>query len=257
MAILYLNNKEYASQSVHLEGNEAKELLFNISPGSGEYTVRMVNSNEIKLKVSDWKKLDLKQEELLSYCSAKAKPFNIKADPEINTFKITASGSDFFHAEDSYASVFLKQVKGDFVATVKINKFGDRTHEWFRAGLFVRNDMTKSFDTQPGSKGSMLLFGTPGRAGINYDEFGNGCMHKASSQNLPEDLEFPIWLKLVRHGNQFTGSISLDGHTWINEKRSNDIPGLAEAIDIGLAAGSPDKKQYWVEFNDWTIKVAK
>ena len=82
-------------------------------------------------------------------------------------------------------------------------------------------------------------------------------MHKASSQNLPEDLEFPIWLKLVRHGNQFTGSISLDGLTWINELRSNDIPGLAEAIDLGLAAGAPDKKQYWVEFKDWEIKVIK
>ena len=103
----------------------------------------------------------------------------------------------------------------------------------------------------------MLLFGTPGRAGINYDEFGNGCMHKASSQNLPEDVEFPIWLKLSRHGNQFTGSISLDGQNWINERRTGEIPGLAKAIDLGLAAGAPDKKQYRVEFADWTIKVAK
>ena len=126
----------------------------------------------------------------------------MESDPENDTYKITAGGSDFFHAEDSYAAIFMKKIKGDFVATVKINKFGDRTHEWFRAGLFVRNDMTQSFDTQPGSKGSMLLFGTPGRAGINYDEFGNGCMHKANSQNLPEDIEFPIWLKLTRHGNQ-------------------------------------------------------
>jgi regulation of enolase protein 1 (concanavalin A-like superfamily) len=117
--------------------------------------------------------------------------------------------------------------------------------------------MTKSFDTQPGSKGSMLLFGTPGRAGINYDEFANGCMHKASSQNLPEDVEFPIWLKLARHGDSFTGTISLDGETWINERRSNDLPGLAEAIDLGLAAGAPDKKEYWVEFADWTLRVAR
>ena len=257
MAILYLNNKEYASQSFHLEGKEARELSFEIGPGTGIYTVRLGNSNVSKLRVSDWIRIKPEQEELFTYCSEKAKPFNIKADPGNNIFRITASGSDFFHAEDSYASTFLKQIKGDFVATVKINKFGDRTHEWFRAGLFVRNDMTQSFDTQPGSKGSMLLFATPGRAGINYDEFGNGCMHKASSQNLPEDLEFPLWLKLARHGNQFTGSISLDGHTWINERRTGDIPGLAEAIDLGLAAGSPDKKQYWAEFSDWTIKVAK
>jgi regulation of enolase protein 1 (concanavalin A-like superfamily) len=257
MAILYLNNKEYASQAVSLEGNEVRELRFEVSPGTGTYTLRLGNSNEIKLRVSDWVRIEPDQVELFTYCSAKAEPFNIKEDTKSNTFKITAGGSDFFHAEDSYASVFLKQIKGDFVATVKINRFGERTHEWFRAGLFARNDMTRSFDTQPGSKGSMLLFGTPGRAGINYDEFGNGCMHKANSQNLPENLEFPIWLKLARHGNQFTGSISLDGHTWINEQRSKDIPGLAEAIDLGLAAGAPDKKQYWVEFKDWTIKVAK
>ena len=82
-------------------------------------------------------------------------------------------------------------------------------------------------------------------------------MHKASSQNLPEDVKFPYWLKLERHGDYFVGSISLDGENWINEKRSEDIPGLAEAIDLGLAAGSPDQIPYWVDFEDWTIKVAK
>ena len=101
------------------------------------------------------------------------------------------------------------------------------------------------------------MFGTPGRAGINYDEFANGCMHKANSQNLPENTEFPIWLKISRHGNQFVGSVSLDGENWINEKRSTVIPGLAESIDIGLAAGSCDKKQYWVEFAEWTVEVAE
>ena len=256
-AILFLNNQEISSHSIHLDGNDSREINFEISPGAGKYTVRIANSNEIKLNVADWVKIEPDQEELFTYCSAKAKPCNMEADPGTDTYKISAGGSDFFHAEDSYAAIFMKKIKGDFVATVKINEFGDRTHEWFRAGLFVRNDMTKSFDTQPGSKGSMLLFGTPGRAGVNYDEFGNGCMHKATSQNLPEEVEFPIWLKLVRHGNSFIGTISLDGKTWINEKRTNDLPGLEEAIDIGLAAGSPDKKQYWVEFKDWEIKVEK
>lgn len=253
---LFLNNEEFISQSVSLDGYESKEVSFEISPGIGKYSVRIVNS-KINLTVSDWVKVEPDQEKLFTYCSAKAKPCKIDSNPQINTYKIKASGSDFFHAEDSYATIFIKEIKGDFVATVKINKFGDRTHEWFRAGLFVRNDMTKSFDTQPGSKGSMLIFSTPGRAGIEYDEFGNGCMHKANSQNLPGNIKFPIWLKLVRHGNSFAGYISLNGKTWINEKRSNNIPGLAEAIDLGLAAGSPDKKQYWVEFKDWNIKVAK
>jgi regulation of enolase protein 1 (concanavalin A-like superfamily) len=176
-------------------------------------------------------------------------------DVKKNKYKIKASGSDFFHAEDSYASVFVEKIKGDFQATVKITAFGERTHEWFRSGLFVRNDITQSFDTEPGSAGSVLLFGTPGRAGIHYDEFGDGCMHKASSQNVPEEVDVPIWLRLVRHGNSFTGYVSYDGKNWVVEKPTSVIPGLNDAIDIGLAAGSCDKNQYWVEFSDWLIEV--
>jgi len=254
---LYLNNEVFQSQSVRLTGNESMEIGFTISPRTGKYSVRVENSNEMKLSVSDWLIIRPESEKIFTYCSVKAKPCEMESDPEKNTYKISAGGSDFFHAEDSYATLYRKKIKGDFVATVKIKNFGDRTHQWFRAGLFVRNDMTRSFDTEPGSKGSMLMFATPGRAGIHYDEFGNGCMHKANSQNLPEDIEFPVWLKLIRHGNSFTGYLSLDGETWINEKRSVDLPGLAEAVDLGLAAGSPDKKQYQVEFEDWVIKVRK
>ncbi len=257
VAKLYLNNVLYESVPLLLQPRESKEVRFVITPEAGSYSLRIENSNEASLLVQKSKKLDLSTIPMSEYCSAKALPYEINANQTASRYTIKASGSDFFHAEDSYASVFLKQIKGDFVTVVKIKQFGDRTHEWFRAGLFIRNDMTRSFDTKPGSKGSVLMFGTPGRAGIYYDEFANGCMHKASSQNLPENTDFPIWLKLARHGNRFTGAISLDGENWIDERRTSDIPGLEEAVDIGLAAGSCDKIQYWVEFDDWSVEVAQ
>ncbi|MBT6006309.1 MAG: DUF1349 domain-containing protein [Prolixibacteraceae bacterium] len=101
------------------------------------------------------------------------------------------------------------------------------------------------------------MFGSTGREGIHYDEFGDGCMHKASSENIPENIDVPIWIKLVRHGNSFTGYISYDGKNWVVERSTNDIPGLKESIDIGMAAGSPDKKQYWVEFCDFKVEIEK
>ena len=256
-AKLFIDGRVVQSKFIDLHQGKENAVEFHEVPEIGMHTVRIGNSNEASLIVQDFTTLDLSRASLVEYCSAKAKPFDIDTDQQQNRYKIKAGGSDFFHAEDSYAAVFLKKLKGDFVATVKVKQFGERTHEWFRAGLFARNDMTKSFDTQPGSKGSFLMFGTPGRAGINYDEFANGCMHKASSQNLPENVKLPYWLKLERHGNYFVGSISLDGKTWINEKRSSDIPGLSSEIDLGLAAGSCDKIPYWVEFEDWQIKVAK
>lgn len=254
---ILLNNSMIDSQLIELKEKESKIITFKIIPPFGIHKIHIENSAEKELTVLECVGLELPKMELHQYCSAKAKPFEIEADIRSNRFKISASGSDFYHAEDSYAAVYLKAIKGDFVATVKISGFGDRTHEWFRSGLFVRNDISQSFDVQPGSKGSVLVFGTPGRAGIEYDEFANGCMHKASSQNLPENSKPPLYLKMVRHGNSFSGYISLDGKNWIIGRETNDIPGLTEAVDIGLAAGGPDKRQYTVEFTDWKIEVAK
>ncbi len=256
-ASVFVGNQKALTKPVELNPGESKQLSFEIEAPVGKHEIRIENSAVKELTVFDSKTIDLAKTKVLQYCSAKAKPYEIKADAKANKFKITAGGSDFMHAEDSYAAAYVKGIKGDFVAMVKINAFGDRTHEWFRTGLFVRNDMAQSFDVQPGSKGSVLVFGTPGRAGIEYDEFANGCMHKASSTNLPENSKTPIYLKMVRHGNSFSGYISLDGKNWIIERHTTDIPGINESIDIGLAAGGPDKRQYWVEFTDWKIEVAK
>ncbi len=254
---IFLDDNFFCKQAIELNGSGSQELRLNLVIPEGYHTVKIENSATAVVTVLPKVSLDLTKISMYQYGSPRAKPFSIEADSKNNSYKITASGSDFYHAEDSYAATYVKAVKGDFVATVQISTFGDRTHEWFRSGLFVRNDLAKSFDVLPGSKGSVLLFGTPGRAGIQYDEFANGCMHKASSQNLPEHSKTPIYLKLVRHGNNFSGYISLDGKNWIIEKQTTEVPGLNEAVDIGLAAGGPDTRQYTVVFKDWKIEVAK
>ncbi len=252
---LYANGKELKSQPIELQGKETKEVSFELEPGVGNYAVRIGNSDELMLKVLKFKELNLRKEKLHTYISPKAKPANVEMIQKENRYIVKASGWDFYHAEDAYATVYLKQLTGDFVASVKIVAFGNRTNEWYRAGLFVRNDITKSFDVDRGSKGSVLMFSTPGRAGIEYDEFGDGCMHKAASENLPENSPTPIWIRLERHGDRFTGYISLDGINWIIKRQTNQIPGVEKAIDLGLAAGSPDQKQYTVEFEEWKLKV--
>ncbi|MBK7713679.1 MAG: DUF1349 domain-containing protein [Bacteroidales bacterium] len=250
----YTDNTVSAKKSIELKENESREIVFDVTAKPGQHKLRVENSAVKELSVFETVPVDISKMEIFQYCSAKAKPFSIESDSGANRFSITAGGSDFYHAEDSYAAAYLKGIKGDFVATVTIVSFGNRTHEWFRSGLFVRNDISRSFDVQPGSKGSVLVFGTPGRAGIEYDEFANGCMHKASSQNLPENSKTPVYLKLVRHGNSFSGYISLDGKNWIIERHTKDIPGIAETVDLGLAAGGPDKQQYRVNFADWKIE---
>jgi len=252
---LYSNNKELYSQPIELNSNQSKSVSFDIIPEVGNYLIGIENSDVVPLRVMKYKELKIEEQNLHTYISPKSRPAAVEVYQKENKFKIKASGWDFYHAEDAYATVYLKQIKGDFISTVKIVSFQNRTNQWFRAGLFVRNNISESFDVDRGSKGSVLMFSTPGRAGINYDEFGDGCMHKASSENLPEDTPTPIWVRLERHGNRFTGSISLDGHKWMIRRQSKVIPGIKDSIDLGLAAGSSDNVQYYVEMADWKVLV--
>jgi hypothetical protein len=161
-----------------LKGNESKLVCFDLKPEPGSYQLRVGNSDLVALKVLKWKELNLQVETLNTYISPKANPAEVQVLQQKNAFTIKASGWDFYHAEDAYAT-----------------------------------------------------------------------------ENLPENTPTPIWVRLERHGNRFTGSVSLDGQTWIVRRQTDPIPGVAPAVDLGLAAGAPDQKQYTVEFQDWKIRV--
>jgi len=253
VAQLFIDDDVVKSKNLFLTENDSVAVSFNMQPPVGPHRIRVNSSEAANMRIFPVEGIDLDLGKAKVYGSGRARPFDVRIDGQ--KVIIAASGSDFFHAEDSYAALYFPKIGGNFVATVKVNRFGERTHEWFRAGLFVRNDMAKSYDTKPGSKGSVLLFTTPGRYGLDWDEFGDGCMHKALSTNLPEDVQFPLWLKLVRRGDSFTGYVSYDGVAWTLEKRTGPIPGLNAAVDIGLAAGSCDELQYQVEFEDFELAV--
>jgi hypothetical protein len=140
---------------------------------------------------------------------------------------------------------------------VKVIGFSEGISEWFRAGIFVRNDLTKGDGKKPATLGSFLLFSTTKRCGAQWDEFGDGCMHNTKSKNYGVDKPMPVWLKLVRHGNSFSGSYSFDNKNWIVSRESGDIPGMATLMDIGLAGGANDQKVSTVTFEDFQISVEK
>ncbi|MBN1464179.1 right-handed parallel beta-helix repeat-containing protein [candidate division KSB1 bacterium] len=251
-APLALNGAMVDKKTLTLAPQQATKVTFEITATTGLFTVQIGNSPQRILNVFAHKPC---AREMSTYCSGRAEPHRIDLDEDASRIRIQVSGSDFFHAEDSYAAAYIAKVKGNFIATIKVTGFAERTNPWFRAGLFARNDMTLSFDIEPGSKGSVLCFTTPGRAGLQWDEFGDGCMHKANSENLPEDVRFPIWLKLIRRGDSFSAAISYDGVTWVREKKTGSVPGLAAEMDVGLAAGSCDQASYWVEFEDFELRV--
>ncbi len=257
-ADLLVNEKRIASKSMTIQPGEFQKVYFKLSLDPGHHQIKIGRTPPVNVEVYPHQAIDITNVKLKEFCSATADPCEFDIDQSKNQYSMKIAGTDFFHGEDSYGSIFLdKPVKGNFVATVKIKRFGRRTHQWFRAGLFVRNDITKSFDTGQASQGSVLLFVTPGRVGMNWDEFGDGCMHKASSENHKTMEPYPMWLKFVRHGNSFSGYVSYDGQNWSVSRHTGDIPGIAGAIHLGLAAGGCDERSYTVEFEDFQLEVEK
>ncbi len=256
--MLYDHGKKIGEKMIRLGRGQKKTVFMKVLLPAGNHELVLGNSNAVRVYVFPHRPVDLSRQPYGKYCSARAHPCEVVIDRKGNQYMIKAAGTDFFHGEDSYATAYLeKPVKGNFVATVKVVRYGPHTHEWFRTGLFVRNDITKSYDTGAGSLGSVLLFVSPGRAGMDWDEHGDGCMHKASSQNHPRYEPVPMWLRLVRHGDSFSGYVSYDGVHWTVERHTGDIPGIKEAVHLGLAAGAPDEKPYKVWFEDFELEVEK
>jgi regulation of enolase protein 1 (concanavalin A-like superfamily) len=64
----------------------------------------------------------------------------------------------------------------------------------------------------------------------------------------------PVWLRLVRKGDEFTGFVSEDGSNWIQVGDTEKIDGFAKEPYVGLAACAHQDKEYSnVAFDNVTI----
>ena len=251
-----VDGEVFATQKMKLQSGESKNVEFNISLREGKHTVSVGDQAPINIRFYQYERIDISNNDLLQYCSGTAKP--CKFQVENNHYEITASGTDFLHAEDSYGAIYLqKAISKDFIATVKVIEFGDGVSDWFRAGIFVRNDISKSNETEKGSYGGFLMFSTPKRHGAQWDQFGDGSTHNTKSFNYKKDQPFPVWLKVIREGNVFTGYYSYDGETWTLSRKSTPLPKLGATMDIGLAGGTNDQRPSLVVFEDFTLIVEK
>jgi hypothetical protein len=253
----YVDGKVIDSKSITLLPRKSEKVSFRTKPEKGIYKVGIGNTTPVTVEVYPHHAVDITKCELKTHCSGTARPCEFNVDQANNRYTIIAGGTDFLHAEDSYGAIYLKGIiKGNFVATLKVAQFGENVNPWYRAGIFVRNDIAKSHETEPGSLSSVLMYTTPKLSGFQWDEFGDGCMHKCGDRSIYEtENPFPVWLKLIRHGDTFTGYTSYDGVNWGEPKHSTPIPGSTDAMDIGMAAGTIDQIPALVVLEDFTLEV--
>lgn len=144
---------------------------------------------------------------------------------------IQAQGADLYNGTNEYGSIYLPGAEHDgSVTTVKLNSQSD-TDVWAKAGIMVRNDITKA-NTSPGY---VALVATPGNGYLlDWDSDGDGLL---DSQDSAGTAVYPSWLKLVRDGTSYSGYYSTDNATW-HLVGTITVPTAAPTQDVGLTQTS-------------------
>ena len=137
-----------------------------------------------------------------------------------STFSIDASGADIWGGADAFRFVYTP-LSGDVTITARVLSL-DNTDMWAKAGVMIRETLA---DNSPfamtvvtPSQGTAFQFRDSNGAAAGMAPSGPGAA--------------PYWVRLVRSGNTFTGSVSPDGATW-TVLGSRSIP-MGAAVYIGL-----------------------
>lgn len=117
---------------------------------------------------------------------------------------VDASGADLWGNRDGFRFVY-QEIEGDFTATVRLHSAPD-THGWSKSGIMVRSDLTpeSAYAAVLGSRDNGIVVQRRLVNGVNTEQ-----PKKAAWTNGQ-----PIYLRLIRKGNQVTGQTSVDGKTW-------------------------------------------
>jgi regulation of enolase protein 1 (concanavalin A-like superfamily) len=140
------------------------------------------------------------------------------------TFTVGGSGSDIFGIADQFNYAY-QSATGDFTVIAHVDT-QTNTDVWAKSGVMIRS-------TTADNAAFAGIFATPGHgvAMIVRTADGGGTTDLGQAQQ-----NAPVWVKLQRSGNTFSGYASPDGVTWtlISTK---DV-GMTGSVTAGLAVTS-------------------
>jgi hypothetical protein len=145
-------------------------------------------------------------------------------------FYIRAAGDNtVMQYGDQYGAIYQAHalpLNGTVV--VKVENPDLRTHWPGRAGIMVRNDISK-----PGEAAGYLILSSSPAAGtyLEWDADGDGRLDKHTE--FEGNTIWPHWLKLERQGQLFTGYVSADGKAWVKIGHTL-LPSAQGILDAGM-----------------------
>jgi hypothetical protein len=155
----------------------------------------------------------------------------------VGTYTVNGSGSDIWGGADSFQFVY-KPLSGDGSIEARVVS-EQNTDFWAKAGVMIRES------TDPGARDAFTLE-TPNIDGTFHNEpvfqwrTDPGGGTSDSGNHIMTEPPAPIWLRLVRSGNSFTGFWALDvnngqGHGSWNQLGMTVTVNMGANVLVGLA----------------------
>lgn len=144
-----------------------------------------------------------------------------------SVFTVKGSGSDVWNNADAFHYVF-QAVAGDCSITARVLNM-QNTAPWAKAGVMIRESLDPAAQY-------LINFISPANS-VAFQQR-NGTGGSASGVSNPAGLSTPIWLRLVRSGDLFTGYDSPDGVNWVSQGTTT-IP-MNAVVYAGLEVCSVD-----------------
>jgi Alpha galactosidase A/Alpha galactosidase C-terminal beta sandwich domain/NPCBM-associated, NEW3 domain of alpha-galactosidase len=143
---------------------------------------------------------------------------------------VEGGGADVFSGSDDYSAIYQPSAVGTS-STVTTELTGDQDLTGFaKAGIMVRNDIAGAGSTPEG----VLLFDSPsGGVQLEWDDNGGLYIDSVTPPNGTITATAPLYLRLARSGDTYTGSWSTDGTTW-QSVGSAAVPDQAATQDAGV-----------------------
>jgi hypothetical protein len=141
-------------------------------------------------------------------------------------YGIYGGGYDLWETTDEFGTIYLDERFDDSASTTVKVTSQDRVTEWTRAGIVVRNDLTRN-----GSAGYLNLAVTPDHGcTLTWDSNGDGRLDSATSD---EGFSPPVYVRLTRSGRNYTAECSNDTTSW-TQIGTVSMESAAPIQDIGM-----------------------
>jgi eukaryotic-like serine/threonine-protein kinase len=146
-------------------------------------------------------------------------------DDKSGKYTIKGGGADIWGTADNFHFAW-QAVEGDCELTARVVSL-QKLHEWSKAGVMVRADLTKD------AASAMVACGPNAKI-----QFANRP-ETAQKSEAPakENLPLPQWVRIQRQGATLIGSYSSDGQNWTELSRQT-LKGLGATAYVGLAVCS-------------------